>query len=89
MHEPPAVQAWQLPALHTLFVPQTAPFVSSCVVSVHALPLVQLSVPMWQTLVGVHAAPSEHDTQVPVVHTWLAPHDVPSVSGDPPSTQTT
>jgi hypothetical protein len=38
----------------------------------------QVSVPVWQGLaVGVQAPPGVHETQVPVLHTWLLPQVVP------------
>jgi hypothetical protein len=40
-------------------------------------PVVQVSVPVWQGLVGVHAPPPVHVTQLPVLHTMFAPHIVP------------
>jgi hypothetical protein len=43
-----------------------------------ALPVLQVSVPVWQGLaVGVQAPPGVHDTQAPLLHTWLLPQVVP------------
>ena len=40
-------------------------------------PVVQVSVPVWQGLVGVQAPPAVHATQLPLLQTRLVPHAVP------------
>jgi hypothetical protein len=78
VHETPAVHATQLPALQTLLVPQTVPFVAVAPVSVHVA-VVQLKVPVWQGLAdGVHGLPSVQPLQAPLWQIWPVPHDVPS-----------
>jgi hypothetical protein len=40
--------------------------------------VLQSVVPVWQALPpGVHAAPVEHATQLPLSQTWFVPHGVP------------
>jgi hypothetical protein len=74
----PAVHATQLPARQTWFVPQLAPFATAVPVSWQvALPVVQVSVPVWQGLFGVHAPPAVHATHVPLLQTRLLPHVEP------------
>jgi len=74
----PAVQETQLPALHTRLVPQVFPSAARVPVSVHTdVPVLQLSVPVWQGLVGVQAPPAEQATHAPLLHTWFVPQDVP------------
>jgi hypothetical protein len=60
------VQAAHVPALQTLFVPQTVPFVAVVPVSVHRA-VEQLKVPVWQGFaLGVQALPSMHELQAPL-----------------------
>jgi hypothetical protein len=78
VHETPAVHATQLPALQTLFVPQTAPLAAVVPVSVHVAD-VQLNVPVWQGFAeGVHGLPSVQLLQAPLWQIWPVPHPVPS-----------
>jgi hypothetical protein len=68
----------QLPALHTMFVPHVAPLPTAVPLSWQvALPVVQVSAPTWQGLVGVQAPPAVQGTHAPLLHTWLVPQVVP------------
>jgi hypothetical protein len=43
-----------------------------------AVPVEQLSVPVWQgLLIGVQAVPAVQVPQLPLLHTMFGPHDVP------------
>jgi hypothetical protein len=79
VHATPAVHGTQLPNRHTWFTPQLAPLATAVPVSWQvALPVVQVSVPVWQGLaVGVQAPPEVHATHAPLLHTWLLPQVVP------------
>jgi hypothetical protein len=41
------------------------------------LPVMQVSVPVWQGFVGVQAPPAAHATQLPLLQTRLVPHVEP------------
>ncbi len=78
VHAAPATHGTQLPALHTRSVPQLAPLATLVPASWQVeLPVVQVSVPVWQGLVGVQAPPAVHATQVPLLQTRLVPHVEP------------
>ncbi len=78
VHDAPVVQALQVPLSQTSFVPQTVPLAALLPVSVHTgAPVVQTMVPVWQALVGVHAAPIEHVVHEPFSQTSPVPHEVP------------
>jgi hypothetical protein len=66
-----AVQATQVPPLHTWLVPHGVPSVTFAVLSVHCeVPDEQLDVPVLQTLPpGLHVAPVWQAPQVPLLHT--------------------
>jgi hypothetical protein len=70
----PAVQATQAPLLQTMFWPQTVPFACACCVSVQLATLPeQVTLPRWQRLVGVQAAPGVHVSVPPSVVSWWPP----------------
>jgi len=73
----PDVHGTQLPALHTLFVPQTVPLDRLWVVSEQVIVGTQVMVPAWQGLLGVQAIPAVHDTQAPLLQTRFVPQEVP------------
>jgi hypothetical protein len=80
VHVAPAVHGTQLPVLHTWFIPQPVPLATAVPVSWQvALPVVQVSVPVWHGLVGVQAPPAAHAMQAPLLQTrlGLVPHVVP------------
>jgi hypothetical protein len=78
VHVTPAVHGTQLPELQTMFTPQPVPFESDVPVSMQVwLPVLQICVPVWQGFMGTQEPPDVHGTQVPSLHTWLLPHDVP------------
>jgi hypothetical protein len=89
VHETPAEQALQVPLSQTWLLPQVVPFETLVPVSVHAgTPVEHAVVPVWQTLVGVQAAPTVHALHDPLSHTWLVPHVVPLAALLPVSAQT-
>ena len=66
----PAVHGTQLPELQTWFIPQLVPLLSGVPVSMQVgLPVVQICVPEWHGLLGAHATPDVHETQLPSLHT--------------------
>ncbi len=67
LHAAPTVQSVHVPALHTRSWPQVVPAGTLVLVSMHvgAAP-VHTSVPVWQRLVGSHAAPDAQATHAPV-----------------------
>ena len=74
----PAVHGTQLPVRQTRFGPQLAPLATAVPVSWQVgAPVVQVSVPVWQGLLGAQAPPAVHTTQDPLLHTRLLPHVVP------------
>ena len=67
LHAAPTVQSVHVPALHTRSWPQVVPGATLVLVSMHVgVPPVQLSMPVWQRLVGSHAAPAWQVTHAPV-----------------------
>ena len=89
VHEAPAVHAVHVPLLHTWLVPQVVPLATDVPVSVQTgKPVAQLTVPVWHTLVGVHAAPAEHAEHVPLSQTRLVPQAVPLDTDVPVSVHT-
>ena len=91
---PPAAQTTQLPALHTLSVPQVVPLDAALPVSWQViLPVSQLYVPVWHGLDGVQLPPAVQEAQVPSLQTLLVPQVVPlatvpvSAQTDAPVTQ--
>jgi hypothetical protein len=84
----PDAQVSHEPLLQTWLGPHPVPLGTGVPVSSHkGMPLVQLSVPVSHTLVGVHAAPAAQAVQVPVSHTMLVPQEVP-LTTSPMATQT-
>ena len=73
----PAVQAPQVPALHTLLVPQVVPLARFCPVSEQVIAGEQAVMPAWQTLDAVQASPAVQATHVPPLQTMLVPQEVP------------
>jgi hypothetical protein len=52
----------------------------SCVAAQTEMPVEQLVAYVWQALApapAVHEMPETHETQVPELQTWKAPHTVP------------
>jgi len=79
VHATPAVQATQVPVpLQTRSVPQLVPAVLLPLSTHVCAPDAQDVVPVLQTPgLVVHAVPAVHGPQVPLLHTWFVPHDVP------------
>lgn len=67
----------QLPAEHTLSVPQAVPSDIDVPTSMQPTAGEQTVFPPWQALVGVQSAPLLHAAQTPPLHTIPGPHDVP------------
>ncbi len=89
VHDAPVVQALHVPALHTSLVPHVVPFETLVPVSVHTgVPVVHDVVPVWHTLVGVHAAPTVHAWHDPLSHTSLVPQLAPLATLVPVSVHT-
>jgi hypothetical protein len=90
MHTAPAVHAVQVPALQTMPVPHAKPFAALTPVSIQpGTPPVQVVAPTWQgSAAGVQRVPAVQATQVPLLHTRLVPHVVPSAALVPESVQT-
>ena len=86
---PPAVQLTQLPVEpQTLFVPQLVPPARSVPLSLQTgVPVVHVSAPRWQGLVGTQLTPSAHAPHCPARHTIPVPHEVP-FGWSPDSVQT-
>jgi hypothetical protein len=77
----PAVHAVHAPLSHTWFVPQVMPFALLPLDTQTDVPVEHDVWPARQTLPpGLHATPAVHAVHVPPLHTWLVPHDVPSVT---------
>jgi hypothetical protein len=76
VHAAPAVHVIQVPLLQTSLVPHEVPLEALLPESVQVC-VEQLKVPVWQALVGVHAAPFVHVMQEPLSQTWPEPHEVP------------
>lgn len=78
VHAEPWLHAPQVPLLHTWFEPHGVPLGALAPVSVQAgVPVPQVIMPVWQGLVGWHAAPCAHATQAPLSHTSATPHELP------------
>ncbi len=75
----PAVQGTQVPLpLHTMLVPQLVPAVLLPLSTHVCVPDAQDVVPVLQMPgLVVHAVFMVHGPQVPLLHTWFVPHDVP------------
>jgi hypothetical protein len=78
VHATPAVQGTQLPIRQTRFMPQLLPSGTDVPVSWQvAMPVVQVSVPVWHGLFGVQVPPAVQGAHAPLLHTRLSPHAVP------------
>jgi len=88
VHAPPCAQSMHAPAgLQTLSVPHGEPAIRCIAVSVHAgaAPL-QSSAPTTQRFGFVpHGLPCTHAVHMPLAHTFVPPHEVPSSSFLPSS----
>jgi hypothetical protein len=73
----PALQALQLPAMQTRFVPQGVPFGTFALSAQTELPVAQDVAPSLQTFAGWHAAPDTQALQVPALQTRSTPQLVP------------
>lgn len=74
----PAVHGTQLPVRQTWFGPQLMPLAIAVPVSWQvAVPVVQVSVPVWQGLGGTQAPPGTQSRHIPLLHTRLTPHVEP------------
>jgi hypothetical protein len=78
---PPSVHVAQPPSWQTPPPPQEVPFGRvSCVAAQTEMPVEQLVAYVWQALEPappLHEMPGTHETHVPELHTWKAPHTVP------------
>jgi hypothetical protein len=80
MHAVPAVQVMHDPPLQTWLEPHAVPLARFDTLPVQAeTPVAHDVVPVWHAL-GLQAVPEVHATQVPPMHTWFDPHDVPSAT---------
>ena len=78
LHVAPTEQSLHAPALHTRSWPQVVPAGTLVLVSMHVgVPPVQTSAPVWQRLVGSHAAPAWQATHAPAWQTMLVPQLMP------------
>jgi hypothetical protein len=78
LHTWPAVQAMQLPLLHTRLLPQDVPFVRFVPRSVQVgAPPVQASEPLWQGALGVQVIPAAQVMQLPALQTMFVPQVEP------------
>jgi hypothetical protein len=77
VHAMPAVQAPQIPALQTMFVPHVVPFATFPVSPHTGTPVTHEVAPVLQWFVGWQAAPLVHTPQVPLLQTMFVPHDAP------------
>ena len=74
----PAGQEMQVPSWQIISVPQLVPFIAFVPVSMQtAAPLLQVSVPVWHLLLGVHGDPALQATQAPWLHTCPFPQAMP------------
>jgi hypothetical protein len=73
----PPLQETQVPALHTMLLPQLVPSGALPVSEQVDAPVAQEVRPEWQGLAGVQAAPAVQATQEPVRQTWFVPQEVP------------
>jgi len=89
VHAVPAVHEPQIPLEQTSPLPHTVPLATSLPVETHAeCPVLHDVTPDWQgLLLGVHAAPAAHDTQLPLEHTSFIPQSVPLGTSPPVATQ--
>jgi hypothetical protein len=79
LQAPPAVQAVQLPPLHTWLTPHDVPSGALARLVQVSDPLVHEVVPTWQLLpAALHDWPDEQATHCPELQTRLAPQGVPS-----------
>jgi hypothetical protein len=84
-HGCPAVQELHTPPPHTRFVPHGVPSATSPF-SVHTgVPVLQVVVPVRQTLEGRQTSPTVHGLHDPPPHTALTPQVVPSATRPPVS----
>jgi hypothetical protein len=73
----PAVQAAQVPLLHTMLTPHDVPF-GLLPDSAHVdMPVVHVVTPFLQGFVGGQLVPGVQPEHAPLLQTWLVPHDVP------------
>ena len=79
VQEVPFVQALHEPLSQTSLVPHEVPLAMLPLETQTEVPVVQLVTPVWQGA-GVHASPGVHASQVPLSHTPLVPHAVPSAT---------
>ncbi|HEY6478052.1 MAG TPA: hypothetical protein VI456_15850 [Polyangia bacterium] len=77
---PPAVQALQAPLLHTRFAPHGVPSARFPFAVQTDVPVEQDVVPLLHGFDGWQLIPSVQPLQVPLLHTLLFPHDVPSAT---------
>ena len=85
MHAVPALHVPQLPALHTMFVPQLVPFGRFPDSWQTGEPVAQDVVPVLHALVGWQLAPAAHMTQVPALQTRSVPQVTPFANDWPVS----
>jgi hypothetical protein len=76
----PELQATQLPALHTLFVPQVVPSGAVPIARQVAVPVWQVMAPTWQGSLGMQLPPAVQLLHIPPLHTLLFPQEFPSAT---------
>jgi len=84
LHDVPAEQLAQLPLSQTAFAMHAVPFAAVLGIPVSRQAIVPVAhdvMPKSQGFWGVHDCMAVQLTQVPPLHTMLAPHDVPFGSG--------
>lgn len=87
MHDVPALQVAQVPALQTMFAPQLVPLFLLPDSTQTGDPVAHDVVPVLHALAGWQLAPAAHDTHVPALQTLSVPHDAPLASALPVSVQ--
>jgi hypothetical protein len=81
VHETPAVQALQVPALQTMLLPHGVPLAALAVVSTHTgCPVEQEIAPTSHGSAGLQSAPPVQATHSPEEQTRLVPQGVPSTA---------
>jgi hypothetical protein len=81
VHETPAVQALQVPALQTMLLPHDVPLAALAIASTHTgCPVEQEIPPAWHGSAGLQGAPPVHATHWPEEQTRLVPQGVPSTA---------
>jgi hypothetical protein len=83
----PLVQAAQLPALQTMFVPQVVPFGWLTESWQTGEPVAHDVTPVLHGFCGWQLEFAAHDTQVPALQTLSVPHETPFASEFPVSVQ--